>query len=175
MEIIKPKDEKVEHQKVTEESSQVINKDVMIGISSATAHAKIGKVAYSVYRQAEARGDTATAERALNYTGSELKKSAEGRRLIERGLKEYKKQAESIKRADNKEDTTNNKKVTINKDSKETDVVSKGERTITNEVQDANTSRMSPIDTVKPNLVQNQQHHINIVQRTNITPIDTKA
>lgn len=74
LEIIKPKDEKVEHQKVTEESSQVINKDVMIGISSATAHAKIGKVAYSVYRQAEARGDTATAERALNYTGSELKK-----------------------------------------------------------------------------------------------------
>lgn len=135
LEIIKPKDEKVEHQKATEESSQVINKDVMIGITSATAHAKIGKVAYSVYRQAEAKGDTATAERALSYTGSELKKSAEGRRLIERGMKEYKKQMESVKRS-------NTEKVTTDKDIRENDVVSKGEKTITNEVHDSNTQKV---------------------------------
>ncbi|WP_051541780.1 hypothetical protein [Clostridium lundense] len=138
LEMLKPKDEKVEHQKVageSEESSQVINKDVMIGITSATAHTKIGKIAYSVYRQAEAKGDTATAERALSYTGAELKKSAEGRRLIERGMKEYKKQMEIAKRS-------NTEKVTNDKDIRENDVVSKEEKTITNEVYGSNTQKV---------------------------------
>ncbi|APH15205.1 hypothetical protein NPD5_1793 [Clostridium sporogenes] len=80
------------------ENPQAINKNVMIGITSAFSHEKVAKVAHSVYRAAEAKGDMNTAQRALRYTMSEIKKSSEDKELIKRGMKEYKKQMENLKK-----------------------------------------------------------------------------
>ncbi len=97
----KDKDKDTNQEKIEEscENPQVINKEIIIGITSASFHGKNGKVAYSVYRAAEAKGDMTTAKRALSYTMSEIKKSLEGKRLIERGMKEYKKQIDNLKKA----------------------------------------------------------------------------
>ncbi|AUM94204.1 TPA: hypothetical protein LA742_000815 [Clostridium botulinum] len=98
----KENDTKDKEQKIKEEqceNPQVINKNIMIGITSAFSYQKVGKVAHSVYRAAKAKGDMSTAQRALKYTMSEIKKSLEGKRLIERGMKEYKKQIDNLKKA----------------------------------------------------------------------------
>lgn len=98
----KDKDKDTNQEKIEEESCenpQVINKEIMIGITSAFSHEKVAKVAHSVYRVAKAKGEMSKAERALKYTMSEIKKSSEGKRLIERGMKEYKKQIDNLKKA----------------------------------------------------------------------------
>ena len=98
----KENDTKDKEQKIKEEqyeNPQAINKNIMIGITSAFCHQKVAKVAHSVYRAAEAKGDMSTAQRALKYTMSEIKKSSEGKKLIERGMKEYKKQIDNLKKA----------------------------------------------------------------------------
>ncbi|WP_434305809.1 hypothetical protein [Clostridium botulinum] len=107
----KDKDKDTNQEKIEEESCenlQVINKEIIIGITSASFHGKNGKVAYSVYRVAEAKGDMTTAKRALSYTMSEIKKSSQSKKLIERGMKEYKKQMDNLKKADILEDREDN-------------------------------------------------------------------
>ncbi|ENK0557791.1 hypothetical protein AB2T19_002587 [Clostridium botulinum] len=97
----KEKENDTKKEKIKEEhceNPQAINKNIMIGITSAFSHQKVAKVAHSVYRAAEAKGDMSTAQRALKYTMSEIKKSSEGKRLIERGMKEYKKQIDNLKK-----------------------------------------------------------------------------
>lgn len=94
-------EKKTEQEKAAEEKRErpeVINKDVLIGIISASSHEKLGKVSYSVYKKAELKGDMTTAQRALRYTVSEMKKSSESRKLIQKGLAEYKKQMDNAKK-----------------------------------------------------------------------------
>ncbi len=98
----KTKEKDTEQQKLEEENCenpQAINKEVVLGLVSASAHEKIGKVAYSVYRVAKAKGDEEKAHRALKYNMSEIKKASNSGRLIQRGIMEYKKQLANMKKA----------------------------------------------------------------------------
>ncbi len=110
-EVKKAKDKDTEQQKIAEENSEnpeAINKEVIMGITSASSHEKIGKVAYSVYKKAKAKGDMNTAQRALRYTMSEIKESSKSTKLIERGMKEYKKQMDNLKKDGTAEATADN-------------------------------------------------------------------
>ncbi|WMJ80700.1 hypothetical protein RBU49_00200 [Clostridium sp. MB40-C1] len=155
------KDKEIEEQRAAEESkenSQVINKNVMIGITSASSHQKIGKVAYSVYRQAEAKGDMEVAQRALRYTSSEIKKSAQSKKLIERGIKEYKKQMDNVKKGDTK-------KVITDKIIKENSVMDMKVDSTTVEEHSRDTSKIAPNSEIK---VQSSEDTSNIVANTQI-------
>ncbi|MCH5138325.1 hypothetical protein JMF89_14090 [Clostridiaceae bacterium UIB06] len=141
----KAKDKENEQQKSTEENKENgegINKDVIIGIVSGQHHQKIGKAAYSVYRAAELRGDRVTAERALNYTTSEIKEVSKSTKLIEKGIKEYKKQMDNIKKADISDVSADNT-IRINSDD------DRGDSNTAKKVDSLDTSKVTPNIQVK--------------------------
>lgn len=97
---LKPKDD---------EDNQVLNKDVVYGITSSSTHMKIGKVAYSVYKDAKNKGKTDVAQRALSYASSEFKQSRDYTKLVSKGINEYKKQLRNAKGNKNPTDTEGKK------------------------------------------------------------------
>lgn len=88
-----------------DESPQVLNKNVMTGIISASKHVEKGKVAMSVYNKAKAEGDVGKMNRALSYATPEFKKASQSTKLIGKGLQEYKNQTNKINKADQPAET----------------------------------------------------------------------
>lgn len=112
--ILDPESEKVNKEKEVEdekklkfkddENNQVLNKDVVYGLASASTHMKVGRVAFSVYKAAKARGDMGVAKRALSYASGEFKQSRKSTKLIEKAISEYKKQLRNAKMNENSSD-----------------------------------------------------------------------
>lgn len=135
-----------------DEDNQVLNKDVFFGLTSASNHMKIGKVAYAVYKDAKNKGDMNTAQRALSYTSNELKESRKSTKLVSKALNEYKKQLEIIEKNDHspnnkdnisidtiKEASTDAKKeVSTNINIKENDVVSDSNKPVNTNANNKN-------------------------------------
>ncbi|AZV57882.1 hypothetical protein [Clostridium sp. AWRP] len=102
-------DTKQETEEEAYDKSQGINKEIMMGLMSASFHQRNGRVAYSEYKKAKAKGNMGQAEIALNYTSSEIKKTSQSAKLIQKGIGEYKKQLDKIKKKDNPVKSTENK------------------------------------------------------------------
>lgn len=107
---VKEKQEEEEEKRIEEQEKNgedtntvTVNKDTVVGLVSASYHQRLGKVAYSVYRVAKAKGDMSTANRALMYTGAENKKSLKSKKLIQKGIEKYKQQLDNAKKDDNSE------------------------------------------------------------------------
>ncbi|AKA68234.1 hypothetical protein [Clostridium scatologenes] len=108
---IKPKKESENSEKTkveNDEGNQVLNKDVMYGLTSASSHMKVGKVAYAVYKDAMLRGKMDVAQRAFSYTSNELNESRKSTKLVAKAINEYKKQLERIKKNDHSNDNKDN-------------------------------------------------------------------
>lgn len=89
-------DESLEESSKTEEQKKAdANVNITKGFISVSSHLKTGKVSFNVYKAAELRGDAVTAERASKYTTSELTQAKKDLKLVQKGLKEYKKQLEN--------------------------------------------------------------------------------
>ncbi|OPJ62939.1 hypothetical protein [Clostridium oryzae] len=89
-----------------EENTQAISKDVMRGMVSASTHQKTAKTCYSVYVDKKDHGDEVAAEKALSYASSELEETAKSRKLIDKGIKEYRKQLENSNKDDRAKGTS---------------------------------------------------------------------
>lgn len=89
-------DESLEESSKTEEQKKAdANVNIAKGFISVSSHMKTSKVSFNVYKAAELRGDAVTAERASKYTTLELTQAKKDLKLVEKGLKEYKKQLEN--------------------------------------------------------------------------------
>ncbi|WPC39439.1 hypothetical protein [Clostridium sp. JS66] len=152
---IKPKKESENSEKTkveNDEGNQVLNKDVMYGLTSASSHMKVGKVAYAVYKDAMLRGKMDVAQRALSYTSNELKESRKSTKLVAKAINEYKKQLEGIKKNDHSNDNKDNisidaikeaatdtkKEISTNINIKEADIVSDSNKPVNTNTRNKN-------------------------------------
>lgn len=101
-------DESLEESSKTDEQKKAdANVNITKGIISVSSHMKTSKVSFNVYKAAELRGDSVTAERASGYTNSELAQAKQDLKLVQKGLSEYKKQLENKDNEASKNNQTN--------------------------------------------------------------------
>ncbi len=133
-----------------DENSQPLNKDVVYGMASASTHMKIGKVAYSVYKDAKNKGKTDVAQRALSYASSEFKESGKSIKLVAKGISEYKKQISIAEKDAAADKNPNDNTVKISADT------TKIQSDDTVKTSADNTAKTSTDDTVKEKAVINK-------------------
>lgn len=166
--------ENVDNSNKTEEQQKAdANTHITKGLLSVSSHLKTSKVSFNVYKDAELKGDSVTAERALKYTNSEVTQAKKDLKLVEKGLKEYKKQLEN---RDN--EISNNKQG--NKNSANTKDV-KNNTTLEDTANTKDTTNTVSIPDTSNNNIQASQDKAlasdaaNKKQPNNTTKIDVRA